>query len=267
LTQLQQQASHGALGKRANKLDQGILIVRFEMPFHVWCEGCRNLIGRGVRFNAEKKQIGTYHSTKVWSFTMKSPCCKQRLEIHTDPRNAEYIVVSGGKRKTEAGLKEEKQAVVSGEKKEARDNEGNDPLAELEAATDDRRRALETHSLLVALHKDSEANHKEDFSMNRTLRAQMRVKRREEKDADARRQQLGLPDNVRLLPETNMDKLRASAVEFGGGSTFKDNWKKKRKDIINGDIFGGSSSSSSQRAAKKMTKQQLPKMVKVRKDY
>jgi len=198
---------------------------------------------------------------------MKSLCCRQRLEIHTDPRNAEYIVVTGGKRKTEASTKEEKQAVVSGEnKKEMRDNAGNDPLAELEAATDDRRRALETHSLLVALRKDSEANHKEDFSMNRALRAQMRVKRREEKDADARRQQLGLPDNVRLLPETNMDKLRASAVEFGGGSTFKDNWKKRRKEIINGDIFGGSSSSSpSQRAAKKMTKLQLPKVVKVRK--
>lgn len=234
------------------------------MPFHVWCEGCRNLIGRGVRFNAEKKQIGTYHSTRVWSFTMKSPCCKQRLEIHTDPRNAEYVVVSGGKRKTEASKEEEKQGNSEKKKEEARDNDGGgDPLAELEAATDDRRRALETHSQLVALHKDSESKHKEDFSMNRTLRAQMRVKRREEKDADARRQQLGLPDNVRLLPETNMDKLRASAVDFGGGSSFKDNWRRKRKDIINGDIFGGSSSQRS--AAKKMRKQELPKVLKVRK--
>ena len=68
------------------------------MPFNVWCAGCNHLIGKGVRFNAEKKQIGMYHSTKVWSFSMKTPCCQNRIEIHTDPKNAEYVVVSGARR-------------------------------------------------------------------------------------------------------------------------------------------------------------------------
>jgi coiled-coil domain-containing protein 130 len=95
---VQFQGSHGALGDRARKLDQGILIIRFEMPFNVWCLGCNHLIGKGVRFNAEKKQIGNYHSTKVWSFVMKSPCCQHRIEIHTDPKNAEYVVVSGARK-------------------------------------------------------------------------------------------------------------------------------------------------------------------------
>ena len=89
--------SHGALGDRARKLDQGILVIRFEMvgrarlpkaaaanaaaaawvrraappslcavpspplplslqPFNTWCSGCGHLIGKGVRFNAEKQQ-------------------------------------------------------------------------------------------------------------------------------------------------------------------------------------------------------------------
>jgi coiled-coil domain-containing protein 130 len=95
---LQFQGSHGALGDRARKLHEGILIIRFEMPFNVWCTGCNHLIGKGVRFNAEKKQIGMYHSTKVWSFSMKTPCCQNRIEIHTDPKNAEYVVVSGARR-------------------------------------------------------------------------------------------------------------------------------------------------------------------------
>lgn len=90
--------SHGALGDRARKLHEGILIIRFEMPFNVWCAGCNHLIGKGVRFNAEKKQIGMYHSTRVWSFVMKSPCCQTRIEVHTDPKNAEYVVVSGARR-------------------------------------------------------------------------------------------------------------------------------------------------------------------------
>jgi hypothetical protein len=39
------------------------------MPFKVWCEGCGSLIATGVRFNAEKKQIGNYFSTKVSRLT------------------------------------------------------------------------------------------------------------------------------------------------------------------------------------------------------
>lgn len=42
---------HGthALRERANKLHLGILIIRFEMPYNIWCEGCKNHIGMGVR--------------------------------------------------------------------------------------------------------------------------------------------------------------------------------------------------------------------------
>lgn len=35
------------------------------MPFHIWCGGCNSMIAKGVRFNAEKKQVGNYYSTKV----------------------------------------------------------------------------------------------------------------------------------------------------------------------------------------------------------
>ena len=75
------------------------MVIRFEMPFNVWCGGCNHLIGKGVRFNAEKKQIGSYYSTKIWSFTMRAPCCSQKIEVQTDPKNTEYVVVSGGTRK------------------------------------------------------------------------------------------------------------------------------------------------------------------------
>ena len=38
-----------ALRERARKLHLGILIIRFEMPYNIWCEGCKNHIGMGVR--------------------------------------------------------------------------------------------------------------------------------------------------------------------------------------------------------------------------
>lgn len=68
------------------------------MPFNVWCQGCGDLIGKGVRFNAEKKQTSQYHSTKIWSFTMKHHCgCK--IVVRTDPKSCEYILEAGAKRK------------------------------------------------------------------------------------------------------------------------------------------------------------------------
>lgn len=53
------QKSH-PLGDRAKKLDQGILVIRYETPFHVKCQKCNNMIGKGVRFNAEKKASKTF---------------------------------------------------------------------------------------------------------------------------------------------------------------------------------------------------------------
>lgn len=40
-----------ALRERARKLHMGILIIRFEMPYNIWCDGCNNHIGMGVRYS------------------------------------------------------------------------------------------------------------------------------------------------------------------------------------------------------------------------
>jgi len=95
---------HGvhALRERAAKLDQGILVIRFEMPFNVWCGGCGKHIAKGVRFNAEKQQVGMYHSTKIWSFRFNTACCQSKMEIQTDPEHSDYRIVTGGMRKREA---------------------------------------------------------------------------------------------------------------------------------------------------------------------
>ena len=90
-----------ALGRRAHKLNQGILIVRFELPFNIWCSSCNNHIGQGVRFNAEKKRIGNYYSTPIWSFRMKCHLCSAWFEIKTDPENTKYVIVDGAKKQSD----------------------------------------------------------------------------------------------------------------------------------------------------------------------
>jgi Saf4/Yju2 protein len=78
---------------------------------------------QGVRFNAEKKAIGNYHSTKIWSFSMRTPCCSTRIEIHTDPKNARYKIVSGAKQKVRTLSIGWCVSVVAG--KASQDQEGN----------------------------------------------------------------------------------------------------------------------------------------------
>ena len=51
------------------------------------------MIGKGVRFNAEKKKVGNYYSTPVYSFTMKCPTCAGRMVIENDPKDCDYKYV------------------------------------------------------------------------------------------------------------------------------------------------------------------------------
>lgn len=82
------------------------------MPFNIWCGGCESMIAKGVRFNAEKKQVGNYYSTKIWSFSMKSACCRHEIVIQTDPKNCEYVIISGARRKTEEYEAEDAETLV-----------------------------------------------------------------------------------------------------------------------------------------------------------
>ncbi|KAI5981955.1 DUF572-domain-containing protein [Pisolithus albus] len=91
-----------ALGDRARKLDKGILITRFELP-----GTCNNHIGMGVRYNAEKKKVGMYYSTPIYSFRCKCHLCDGWFEIQTDPKNTRYVVVSGARQKDEEWNPEE----------------------------------------------------------------------------------------------------------------------------------------------------------------
>lgn len=88
------------LGKRAHKLEaDGILVVRFELPFSVWCDACSGLLIQGTRYNAEKRKVGDYYTTPVLAFGIKCRHCSAAIEVQTDPKNTQYVVSKGGKRK------------------------------------------------------------------------------------------------------------------------------------------------------------------------
>ncbi|KAK0628981.1 CWC16 protein [Bombardia bombarda] len=213
-----------ALGARASKLaSHGILTVRFEMPFAVWCAHCPapTVIGQGVRFNAEKKRIGSYLTTPVWSFRMRHTACGGEIEIQTDPQNTRYVVAGGGK-KRDTGTDDdslvksgEEGYVIQTEKERADMRES--AFGRLEKTIADRERMAETRQRIEELQDAAERQWEDPYARNRRLRDAFRVGRRErEKEAvgtEELRDRMSL--GIELLPGTAGDARRAALVDFG----------------------------------------------------
>lgn len=205
------------LGERAKRLaSDGVLVVRFEMPHDVWCDGCGALIARGIRFNADKSQEGAYFSTKIWRFEMRCTFgCGTTFVIRTDPRNSDYEFVSGCRRKAReatsaaaaaetgdvAGLDETAKRAL------APPSAGGNAFFKLEHDADDQRRARAEHARLAALAQVQADRYADDYASNRAARDVARGARREAADALAAGAAVGLA--LPLLPPSHADAAGA----------------------------------------------------------
>ncbi|KAI9840441.1 MAG: hypothetical protein M1837_001597 [Sclerophora amabilis] len=215
-------AGKHALGARARKAGQGILTVRFEMPFAIWCTTCPKptIIGQGVRFNAEKKKVGTYYSTPIFSFRMKHVACGGTIEVRTDPKNTAYVVTEGAK-KRDTGEDKVLEGEISIQTEEERERLRNDAFAALEVKIDDRRQAAVEHSRVEELKTLRDRSWSDPWAESRrlrkTFRADRKVREHTESTTEALRDKMGL--GMRLLEEREEDKHRAGFVEFGALGT------------------------------------------------
>lgn len=209
-----------SLGSRASKLkSDGILTVRFECPFAIWCTNCdpEQIIGQGVRFNAEKKKVGNYYSTPIWSFRFKHTTCGKWIEVRTDPKNTEYVVVEGGRRRdtgTDKVLDGEIRIDSCAEEKTETDKDGGFGL--IEKVAEDKAIANSQQARLDALRKRSERDWADPYEMNKRIRQDFRVGRRQrqadEKSGERLQEKFGLGvDLIEPLPE---DGQRAKLMEY-----------------------------------------------------
>ncbi|KIW62529.1 hypothetical protein PV04_10697 [Phialophora macrospora] len=213
-----------ALGSRARKLkSDGILTVRFECPFAIWCTTCRpeELIAQGVRFNAEKKKVGNYFSTPIWEFRFKHTVCGGWLSVRTDPKSAEYVVTEGGRRRdlgtpeydTEIGL----GAAVTEEQKDRLEKDGAFGAVEKKVA--DRTAAETQKARLEQLMRVSHRDWGDPYERSRSLRREFRVGRRkiqaDERTGEALKDKFGLAVEMEMLPEREEDNERVKFLEFG----------------------------------------------------
>lgn len=192
--------------------------VRFELPYAVWCHTCKPhaIIGQGVRFNAEKRKIGYYHSTPMWQFRIKHAACGGYLEIKTDPKATAYVVVSGGKardygdevREGEAGV-----PILSAEEREAR---REDAFATLEGRVQEKAVVEESKVRIEEVYMAQERDWSDTWRVNARLRdgfrRERKVRKREEEKSEGIKERFGM--DIELLPENEEDGQRARLVEF-----------------------------------------------------
>ncbi|KAK0088750.1 hypothetical protein PV325_010857 [Microctonus aethiopoides] len=210
-----------ALRERARKLHMGILIIRFEMPFNIWCDGCGNHIGMGVRYNAEKKKIGMYYSTPLYQFRMKCHLCNNHFEIKTDPANLTYIIESGARRQENRWDPKENEQVVP-ETKELSRRLYDDPMYKLEHGMDDKKKARGQESTLNQLIATNNAQWKDDYALNCAMRRSFRMK----KQSEQQERNLSMLKNsgikINLVEEHDDDvKLARILMQHKKGDTTK----------------------------------------------
>ncbi|KAG1746268.1 DUF572-domain-containing protein [Suillus occidentalis] len=197
-----------ALGDRARKLDKGILITRFELPFNIWCGTCNNHIGMGVRYNAEKKKVGAYYSTPIYSFRCKCHLCDGWFEIQTDPKNTRYVVVSGARQKDEDWDPQENGGFA------IHDTEGK---AALEKTTEAQNHVTKVQiPRMEALQGVSDHYNNDPYtlsSMEKKIEAQKRA------DDDTIKGKYGLPEELQLVEDDAEAKHQA-----------RDEWARARMD-------------------------------------
>ncbi|XP_017584998.1 PREDICTED: coiled-coil domain-containing protein 130 [Corvus brachyrhynchos] len=143
------------------------------MPFNIWCDGCQNHIGMGVRYNAEKKKVGTYYTTPVYRFRMKCHLCVNYIELQTDPGNCDYVIVSGARRKEERWDPGDSAQVLP-TTPEQRERLAMDPMFRLEHGVTDRG-VLERATPTLTRLQEAQDAWKDDFGLNRRLRGGLRA--------------------------------------------------------------------------------------------
>ncbi|XP_055839987.1 coiled-coil domain-containing protein 130 homolog [Episyrphus balteatus] len=229
-----------ALRERARKLHVGILIIRFEMPYNIWCEGCNNHIGMGVRYNAEKTKVGMYYSTPVYQFRMKCHLCDNHFEIKTDPGNLDYVIISGARRQENRWDPLQNEQVVP-ETKEVQKRLFDDPMYKLEHLAKDIKAGEDAKPVLEKLYERNENVWDDCYEANSKLRAEFRKQKKElkiQKDLDDKLLSKSSLE-ISLLPECEQDRQMAALMKLQSKPA-KEREEEKRLDILMRPALPGS---------------------------
>ena len=237
------------LRERAKKLaSEGVLVIRFEMPFDVRCSHCGNRIAKGVRFDAEKKCVGKYLSTKIWSFRMlcaaedgttrtaRQLSGAHHIEVRTDPQSGDYVVVSGAQKVEQTARSAAELGVETLLDPDEQKRLEADPFYKLERDAPRAAQRKARQPWQAALQQKQEGLWADDYAMSQALRRAHRGGRAAAAADAAANAAKGIRVPVAERPD---DVAAARAVEFGAA-------KRKRPTRR---AASGSASSAARRSA------------------
>ncbi|CRG99704.1 conserved protein, unknown function [Plasmodium relictum] len=95
--------------KNKNKNKKKLLNIRMMYPFTLKCNKCKSFTYVGTKFNSrvEKLKDETYLNIPIWKFYGKCQECKNEIIFKTDPKNGDYLLISGGIRTYDAHKEQE----------------------------------------------------------------------------------------------------------------------------------------------------------------
>ncbi|KAJ0433538.1 putative saf4/Yju2 protein [Helianthus annuus] len=167
--------------------------------------------------------------------------CQHEIVIQTDPKNCEYLVISGAQKKVEEFDTEDAETMMVLPVDEQRSKLA-DPFYRLEHEEEDLKKKKEAEPLLVRLQRVSDARHFDDYSINKSLRPKLRVLKR--KELLKKRWLQGRWDLGYEASEEE-DTAAAKCVQFS--SNFSKNRDEKRALIKSMSIFSDSACLNSKR--------------------
>ncbi|KAA8896347.1 hypothetical protein TRICI_006913 [Trichomonascus ciferrii] len=193
------------LGARGRKYKEGIIVVRFELPFDIYCGGCERRFAEGTRYNAQKSKSGDYLSVPIWGFRLKCSHCGNSFVIQTDPQNAGYTVSEGAK-----------QAAQPPSALPEVEPEPTDPITKLERDVKRQTKLDRDKRELETLYKDNSRKWDDTLERSQALRSHFRKEKRElqRKEEEMKKLQDKHSLSLPLLEPTDEDESASSKVEF-----------------------------------------------------
>lgn len=170
--------------------------------------------------------------------------------MRTDPKNTEYSVVDGGRRRDEGRekvLEGEIEVGVSEEEKARLERDG--AFAAVEKKVVDKRVLMGQGKRLEELEERSRRDWEDPYERSRLLRKEFRVGRKIRRGAEERGERLKekFSLGVEMVEEREEDVVRAGLIEFGK----TEDGKRRERDMFEQEDIDGNTHPRNARAEKK----------------
>jgi len=177
---------------------------------------------------------------------MKCHLCDNHFEIETDPKNCDYVIVNGARRKEERWEQSATEAIALTDKEDAK-KMAVDAMFKLEHGVEDKQKSKEVLPTLEQL-KEVQSIWNDDYAANQLLRKRFREEKQELKVQAAKDDELkerGALD-VTLVPEKQEDIELAKKIRYHGQG-FDAHRRKLRSEVNSRPLFDSKGKSDAKR--------------------